>query len=819
MAEPDGSRSDALGDAAGGTVGAARIDAAVVSGPAAVSAGRADIDPARAAAGLLRERLRLYEANMGSASVGQLLVAALLLWEFRPLAGAGAMGLFVALLSLTLGTRIAHGLRLRRLRSSGAQPSPALLWQARLAVAASGASWGAAGLLLFPAGDLQAQTLLAFVLAGIAAGSLTLTAFDLAGAIAFATLALAPFAMQLLASGGAAAATMATMVLLFLTFLGLTGWRAQRHVRETVLAREAEAQRTESLLAAQHRLQQLADELRSQQEALAVTFDSMDQGILSLDVQGRTSFYNRRLSELLDIPETFFATRPTMKDIADYQLSHGHYGERFELVGPEAREPLQRWFAGDHAEFPPRYLRRTHTGRTLEVKSRYLAGGGLVRTFSDVSAFFDAQQQLRHSRAQEGKLALVAAHTDNAVAITDAEDRIEWVNDAFVRITGRPLEAAFGRTLGRLLRDAGGDADLLARMDAELRREHKSAAELRCRLDDGRAVWLALETHAVLGPDGTRLQTIALGRDVTERHEAEAALRTARDAAEHASRAKSEFLSAMSHELRTPLNAILGFAQLLQIDRTHALPERQRGHVQHILRAGEHLLHLINDVLDMARVEAGKQRIQVEAVDLGPLLDECLALMRPLAQERSIRLDAGSAPASPRQVAADRTRLRQVLLNLLSNAIKYNRDGGMVRIDVEDVEAVEDRGDLADTVEVVDMVEVVNTGDAGQARRGREPGGVRVGITDTGHGFDAGKRARLFQAFDRLGAEEGPVPGAGLGLALSRRMVELMSGRIEVDSEPGRGSTFWVHLRRAGANEPAAGAAAPDPVPARAGNG
>jgi hypothetical protein len=690
-----------------------------------------------------------------------------------------------------------------------------MLWKARLAVAASGASWGAAGLLLFPAGDLQAQTLLAFVLAGMAAGSLTLTAFDLAGAFAFATLALAPFGVRLLASGGAAATTMATMVLLFLAFLGLTGWRAQRHVRETVLAREAEAQRTESLLGARHRLQQLADELRSQQEALAVTFDSMDQGILSLDAQGRTSFCNRRLSELMDIPETFFAARPTMKDIADYQLSHGHYGERFELVEPAAREPLKRWFAGDHVEFPPRYLRRTQSGRMIEVKSRYLADGSLVRTFSDVSAFFDTQQQLRHSRAQEGKLALVAAHTDNAVAITDAEDRIEWVNDAFVRMTGCPLEAAVGRTLGRLLRDAGSDADLLARMDAELRREHKSAAELRCRLEDGRTLWLALETHAVLGPDGTRLQTIALGRDVTERHEAEAALRTARDAAERASRAKSEFLSAMSHELRTPLNAVLGFAQLLQIDRTYPLPERQRGHVQHILRAGEHLLHLINDVLDMARVEAGKQRIHVQAVDLGPLLDECLALVHPLAQERSIRLDAGSAPASPSQVAADRTRLRQVLLNLLSNAIKYNRDGGMVRIDVEDVEPEEDGGDLEP---VVDVLDVEDAGDAGHRWRGGEPGGVRVGISDTGHGFDADKRARLFQAFDRLGAEEGPVPGAGLGLALSHRMVELMGGRIEVDSEPGRGSTFWVHLRRAGAPEPAAGAAAPEPVPARAGN-
>jgi signal transduction histidine kinase len=296
----------------------------------------------------------------------------------------------------------------------------------------------------------------------------------------------------------------------------------------------------------------------------------------------------------------------------------------------------------------------------------------------------------------------------------------------------------------------------------------------------------------VLGSDGRRLQTISLGRDITERHEAEAALRTARDAAERASRAKSEFLSAMSHELRTPLNAILGFAQLLQIDRTHPLPERQRGHVQHILRAGEHLLHLINDVLDMARVEAGKQRFHVEAVDLGPLLDETLALMRPLAQERSIRLDRGAAPASPPQVAADRTRLRQVLLNLLSNAVKYNREGGAVRLQVEEVAQADDVGPAAD------LAGVAGDGAVGDAGPGEALGWVRVGVTDTGHGLDAEKRARLFQAFDRLGAEEGPVPGVGIGLALARRMVELMGGRIEVESEPGHGSTFWVHLPGSG---------------------
>jgi signal transduction histidine kinase len=395
------------------------------------------------------------------------------------------------------------------------------------------------------------------------------------------------------------------------------------------------------------RLRELSDQLARNTEALAVTLGNMDQGILSLGGDGRTRFYNRRLLELLDLPESFMASQPTMEQIAHYQVEHGHYGDNFSLLDDATAELIRRWLGGEQPEFPPNYFRRTRVGRMLEVKSHYLPGGGLVRTFSDVTAYFDAQEELR----------------------------------------------------------------------------------------------------------------------------------AARDEAERASRAKSDFLSAMSHELRTPMNAILGFAQLLQTAQDPVLPVRQRNHVGEILRAGEHLLGLIDDVLDLARVEAGKQAVGIEAVDIGRLIADCVALMRPLADMRRIRLEAHAGPGGTSHVAADARRLRQVLLNLLSNAIKYTGEGGRVGVDC--------------------------------VRDGEH---VRIGVSDTGPGLDSSQRERLFVAFDRLGAEAGPVPGAGIGLALSRRLIELMQGSIEVDSEPGRGSTFWVRLRHAADAEPLPdGAARPRP--------
>ena len=237
------------------------------------------------------------------------------------------------------------------------------------------------------------------------------------------------------------------------------------------------------------------------------------------------------------------------------------------------------------------------------------------------------------------------------------------------------------------------------------------------------------------------------------------ALVAARDEAERASRAKSEFLSRMSHELRTPLNAILGFGQLLEL---HLREAEQVDNVREILHAGRHLLELINEVLDLARIEAGRFNINPEPIALRALIVDCLALIRPQAEARGIRISIHSSAAEQdcdAQVLADGTRLKQVLINLLSNAVKYNRD----------------QGELS--------VVCVNLG-----------GSVQIRISDTGAGLSPEQQTRLFVAFERLDADRSATEGTGIGLALSKRLVELMRGEIGVESSPGSGSTFWFTL-------------------------
>ena len=249
----------------------------------------------------------------------------------------------------------------------------------------------------------------------------------------------------------------------------------------------------------------------------------------------------------------------------------------------------------------------------------------------------------------------------------------------------------------------------------------------------------------------------ATATDVTERKRAEQVAETARAEAERANQAKSEFLSRMSHELRTPLNAVIGFGQLLELDD---LDPDQREGVQQILKGGRHLLELINEVLDISRIESGTLSISMEPVHLGSVLADALSLIRPLADEAEVALIADPSEHSDVHVLADQQRLKQVLINLLSNAVKYNRRGGEVRVHCTAL---------------------------GERR-------IEVAVADTGSGMTADQLERLFDPFDRLGADTTGIEGTGLGLSLSRGLVEAMGGTIKAESQPQTGTTIRVEL-------------------------
>jgi signal transduction histidine kinase/ActR/RegA family two-component response regulator len=245
-------------------------------------------------------------------------------------------------------------------------------------------------------------------------------------------------------------------------------------------------------------------------------------------------------------------------------------------------------------------------------------------------------------------------------------------------------------------------------------------------------------------------------------------LREATNVAELANRAKNDFLSRMSHELRTPLNAILGFSQLLELDE---LDETQRKSVAQIIKGGRHLLALINDILDISRIEGGNLAMSLEPVRVDEVMAETVTLMRPMAAARGIELlAADSGTLASANVLADRQRVTQIILNLVSNAIKYNRPDGRVTLSCEPVEGEH----------------------------------FRIVVTDTGPGISVENLDRLFVPFERLGAERTEVEGSGVGLALSRRLAEAMGGTVDVDSHVGTGSRFWVQLPAVvGLEEPA----------------
>ncbi|MFN2622953.1 MAG: ATP-binding protein [Chthoniobacterales bacterium] len=281
--------------------------------------------------------------------------------------------------------------------------------------------------------------------------------------------------------------------------------------------------------------------------------------------------------------------------------------------------------------------------------------------------------------------------------------------------------------------------------------------EKRYLRKNGELLWVNRTACVICDKDRNPREFLIMAEDITERKKVEEALREAKKEADRANHAKSEFLSRMSHELRTPLNAILGFGQLLERQNP---TKPQRARVEHIMSAGRHLLKLINEVLDISRIEAGHLQLSVEPVAVTEILEEALDLMRPLAAQRSMQLSVDAQLDKDLHVLADRQRLKQVLLNLLTNAVKYTAVGGRVSVSLQ-------QSNLAKT---------------------------RLVVSDTGAGIATEKLARLFTPFDRLDVEPSGVEGTGLGLALCQRLMQAMGGDIGVDSTVGKGSAFWIEL-------------------------
>jgi len=399
-------------------------------------------------------------------------------------------------------------------------------------------------------------------------------------------------------------------------------------------------------------------------------------------------------------------------------------------------------------------------------RARESAPGELGLVAREFNRMLDTQRvtQQRLREGEEQYRALFHAAPVPSVILTVPERRVMDLNEACCQFFGVRREDV----LGRIPEETG--VALLPehrrRFDEELttqRRVRGLVGQVRMRSGEWREALLSAERIQY----GGQRCLLIISMDLTNLRQAERSreeLATARAA----NRAKTEFLSRMSHELRTPLNAVLGFSQILQMDRR--LPADVQMRVGHILTAGRHLLSLVDELLDLARIESGNLALSLEAIELAPLLQECLTLCQPLAIDKAIVLPAsddkfGGSCLESLWVKADRTRLRQVLVNLLSNAIKYNRPGGSVTLQADRIQ-----------------------GDSGQAE-------VRVAVVDTGRGMTEQQMAKLYEPFNRLGAELGAEQGYGIGLVIARRLAQAMGGDITARSAAGQGSEFTVHLK------------------------
>jgi len=364
------------------------------------------------------------------------------------------------------------------------------------------------------------------------------------------------------------------------------------------------------------------------------------------------------------------------------------------------------------------------------------------------------------TRRATAYLASAVEAVQDAFALFDENDRVVLVNSVGRELLGRNIHTPIvGMTFESVLRLAlaGGAFDFSNETRESffarwLAYHRDPSGTLDVRTGRGRYLRVIERKTAEQG-------TVVVIADVTDDVQQAEDLRAAREAAEAASAAKSEFLSSMSHELRTPLNSILGFAQLLERDRKNPLVPRQIERLHHVLRGGEHLLRLIDDVLDLAKIEAGGISISLEPVGVVEVLNEVIATLEPMATRAQIRIEPAILPDLLPRAVADRTRLAQVLMNFGSNAIKYGKPGGRVRFEI--------------TV---------------------SPRRIRATVSDDGIGIPEDKRHKLFEPFQRAGQETGPIEGTGIGLTISKRLAELMHGAVGFASSVGAGSQFWIEV-------------------------
>ncbi|RQP25175.1 hybrid sensor histidine kinase/response regulator [Piscinibacter terrae] len=485
-------------------------------------------------------------------------------------------------------------------------------------------------------------------------------------------------------------------------------------------------------------------------QSMEMVVDATGVGVWSTDVASRQTQWNtqmRRIYGIADDVPVWEARRQAIArtDPADVERLDAAYARL--AAGEQGTIEIEfgiRWPDGQ-----PRWI--VGRSRAAVREGRRVVFG----VFIDVTERRTTQERLR--RAEERTL-LAAKTVGLAMWERDLVTGESWWDAQMYRLRG--LSSEERRTPNELRHQSIHPDDLYfveERTAHIIDRETDYQFDFRVRWPNGTVRWLAARGTVIRDDAGRPLRILGFNWDVTEHKNAEA-LRHEREAAEEASRAKSQFLSRMSHELRTPLNAVLGFTQVMLDDASQPLGDRQRPRAEHIRDAGKHLLALIDDVLDLTSVEA--VGLNAEPLAVAPLVSDMVMWITPAADTALVSVDTGALHGA---VMADQRRLRQVLGNLLSNAVKYNRVGGRVLV-------------------------------SAHAGQGRDAGMLCIRVEDSGRGLTPAQLQRLFEPFNRLGVEREGIEGTGIGLTIVRSLVERMGGRVDVRSDAGKGTCFEVWL-------------------------